>query len=261
MTTPPNKGLEIFCKFRGRSFLGRDIDAQIDQFFSGFELREDWIEWVVERHIKGSDIQAALNEKRQIKERLERARLLYLDGDIDRSKYLNIKDDAEQSLLKTYIPEYDDAVEAGRLLRDFGRLWRDSSVARRNGMAKAILDAVYVNPEEKKIVGLLPKETFLHLVLAMAERTDLAVVECWNNCSGRNGGDGGESNSPSRRAYKPDVLQACPPVRSWTLQAPPAHPEEAQPVNLWPPLPASGWPHPGLMAPDIPSSGNSWEQT
>ena len=62
----PNKGLEIFCKFRGRSFLGRDIDAQIDQFFSGFELREDWIEWVVERHIKGSDIQAALNEKRQI---------------------------------------------------------------------------------------------------------------------------------------------------------------------------------------------------
>ena len=32
-------------------------------------------------------------------------------------------------------------------------------------------------------------------------------------------------------------------------------------LNLWPPLPASGWPHPGLMAPDIPSSGNSWEQT
>ncbi len=75
------------------------------------------------------------------------------------------------------------------------------------------------------------------------------------------GGDGGESNSPSRRAYKPNVLQACPAVCSWTNQLPSARAEKAQPVSLRPPLPASDWPHPGLMAPDIPSSGNSWEQT
>ena len=257
----PNKGLEIFCTFRGRSFIGRDIDAQMDRFFSGFELREDWIEWVVERHIQRSSIQTALNEKRMVEAKLERARFFFLDGDIDRSRYLNIRDETEQALLKMYVPEYDDAVEAGELLRDFGKLWQDSSVGRRNGMAKAILKAVYVNPEEKKVVGILPRKTFLPVVLAMADRTDLVVYENWNSCSGRNGGDGGESNSPSKRAYKPDVLQACPPVCSWTLQAPPAHPGETQPVNLWPPLPASVWPHPGLMAPDIPSSGNSWEQT
>ena len=56
------------------------------------------------------------------------------------------------------------------MLRDFGALWKSSSVARRNGMAKAILQAVYVNPEQKRIVGLLPKETFLAPVLAMAKR-------------------------------------------------------------------------------------------
>ena len=229
--------------------------------FSGFELREDWIDWIVERHIKGSDIQAALREKRLIEEKMARARLLFLDADIDRERYLKIKDEAEKVLLKLYVPEYDDVMEAGKLLGDFGALWQSSSVARRNGMAQAILQAVYVNPEEKKIVGLLPKETFLAPVLAMAEPGDVAVLDGSNISSGRNGGDGGESNSPSRRAYKPDILQACPPVCSWSLQAPPAHPREAQPVNLWPPLPASGWPHPGLMAPDIPPSGNSWEQT
>ncbi len=77
-----------------------------------------------------------------------------------------------------YVPEYDDAVEAGELLRDFGTLWQASSVSHRNGMAKTIQEAVHVNPEENRNVGLLPKETFLRLVLAMAERTDLAVVEC-----------------------------------------------------------------------------------
>ena len=138
-------------------------------------------------------------------------------GGIDRPRYLKIRDDAGQALFKMYVPEYDDAVEAGELLRDFGTLWRASSVARRNGMAKAILEAVYVNPEEKNVVGLLAKKpfldlVFLDLVLAMAERTDLKLVESWSNCSGRNGGDGGESNSPSRRAYKPDMLQACPTV-------------------------------------------------
>ena len=129
------------------------------------------------------------------------------------------------------VSKYYDAVEAGKLLRDFGSLWQSSSVARRNGMAKAILQAVYVNPEEKKIIGLVPKETYLATIMAMAERSDIAVFGGSLVCSRRSGGDGGELNSPSRRAYKPDVLQACPPVCSWTLQAPPAHPGEAQPVK------------------------------
>ena len=124
-----------------------------------------------------------------------------------------------------------------------------------------MLQAIYVDLDKREVVGLMPKGTFLAPIMGMAERREVAVPGPEKECSGRNGGDGGESNSPSKRAYKPDVLQACPPVCSWTLQAPPAHPGEAQPVNLWPPLPASDWPHPGLMAPDIPSSGNSWEQT
>ena len=258
----PNKGLEQTCGYRGKSFLGRAFDAQMDQLFSGFELREDWIDWIVERHIEGSDIQAALQEKSSIEAKMERARLMYLDGDIDRQEYLKIRDGAEKAILDLYVPEYDDAVEAGKMLRDFGALWQSSSVARRNGMAKAMLQAVYVNPEEKKIVGLLPKEIFLAPILAMAERSDVSVLGgSSHTCVRRNGGDGGESNSPSRRAYKPDVLQACPAVFSWTLRIPPTRSEEPQPVNLWPPLPASDWPHPGLMAPGIPSSGNSWEQT
>ena len=252
----PNKGLEQTCGYRGKSFLGRAFDAQMDQLFSGFELREDWIDWIVERHIEGSDIQAALQEKSSIEAKMERARLMYLDGDIDRQKYLKIRDGAEKAILDLYVPEYDDAVEAGKMLRDFGALWQSSSVARRNGMAKAMLQAVYVNPEEKKIVGLLPKEIFLAPILAMAERSDVSVLDgSSHTCARRNGGDGGESNSPSRRAYKPDVLQACPAVFSWTLRIPPTRSEEPQPVNLWPPLPASDWPHPGLMAPGIPSSG------
>ena len=227
----PNKGYDSSCMFKGRSFLGREIDAQMNQLFSGFALREDWIDWIVDNHIKGSDIQAALKKKESLESKMERSRWLYKEGDIDKKEYQRDRDAARNALRRLYIPEYDDAVEAGNMLRGFGSLWQASSVARRNAMAKAILHAVYVNPEKKKILGLVPKETFLAPVLAMAHRTDVAVYDESHTCARRNGGDGGELNSPSRRAYKPDVLQACPPVCSWTLQAPPAHPAEAQPVK------------------------------
>ena len=139
----PDKGHDLICKYKGRSFLGRAFDAQMNQLFFGFELRDDWI---VDRHIDGSDIQAALEERGSIEDRKERARQLLLDGDIDRQRYLRIRDEAEKALLSLYIPGYDDAVEAGKMLRDFGSLWQSSLVARRNGMARAMLHAVYVNP-------------------------------------------------------------------------------------------------------------------
>ena len=162
---------------------------------------------------------------------MERARELYLDGDIDRQKYVKLRDEAEKALLSLYVPEFDAAVEAGKMLNDFGSLWQSSSVERRNGMLKAMLEAVYFDPGGKRVVGLVPKETFLAPILAMAERSDISVIDGSDQAIGRNGGDGGGSNSPSRRAHKPNVLQACPPVCSWTLQAPPAHPGEAQPVK------------------------------
>ena len=154
-----------------------------------------------------------------------------MDGDIDRQRYVKLRDVAAKALLSIYVPAFDAAVEAGKVLNDFGSLWQPSSVERHNGMLKEMLEAVYSDSEGNQVVGLVPKETFLAPIPAMAERSDISVIDGSGQRIGRNGGDGGELNSPSRRAYKPDVLQACPPVCSWTLQAPPAHPGEAQPVK------------------------------
>ena len=62
-----------------------------------------------------------------------------------------------------------------------------------------MLEAIFVNLEERKIVGLLPKKTFLGPILAMAERNDLEVLDATTGNFRRDGGDGGGSNSPSKR--------------------------------------------------------------
>ena len=219
------------------------------------------MDWIIDNHVRESDPQAALQRRRSIEEKIERARHLYINGDLTWQGFTKIKDEAEAALVSLYIPEFDDAVEAGKLLSDFGNVWKSASVGRKNRLLKSMLQAIYVDLDNREVVRLLPQKTFLAPIMAMADRGDVAMVDAQKECFRRNGGDGGESNSPSRRAYNPDVLQACPAVCSWTLQIPPTQSGEAQPVKLWPPLPASGWPHPGLMAPGIPSSGNSWEQT
>ena len=68
----PDKGLNQFCKHKGRSFRGRDFDAQTDQLFSGFTLRDDWVDWIVENYVRGVDPQTALKTRRSVEERIDR---------------------------------------------------------------------------------------------------------------------------------------------------------------------------------------------
>ena len=60
-----------------------------------------------------------------------------------------------------------------------------------------MLKAIYVDMEE--IIELLPRKTFLGPILAMADRSDVEVLDASTGTFRRDGGDGGESNSPSKR--------------------------------------------------------------
>ncbi len=102
-------------------------------------------------------------------------------------------------MLSIYVPEFDDAVEAGKLLSDFGTLWESASVGRRNRLLKSMLKAIYVDMDKKEIIGLLPRKTFLGPILAMADRSDVEVLDASTGTFRKDGGDGGESNSPSKR--------------------------------------------------------------
>ena len=204
----PDKGLVLSCKHKGRKFIGRDFDRQANQLFGGFKLRDDWIDYTIKEYIRGSDREAALRKRKGLAGRVERARRLYLEGDLSWDDFTKIKERAESEAVSIYIPDFDDVAEAGKVLGDFGSLWKSASVARRNRLLSSMLTAIYVNLDERSMVGLLPKETFLAPILAMADREDVAVIETANESSGWNGGDGGGSNSPSREHTWQDLLQA-----------------------------------------------------
>ena len=106
--------------------------------------------------------------------KLERADHLYIAGDITWKEYSRIKNEAESALVSIHVPEFDEAVEAGRLLSEFGALWESASVEQRNRMLKSTLQAIYVDIGKREIIGLLPKKTFLGPILATAEQEDIS---------------------------------------------------------------------------------------
>ena len=90
----PDKGLALTCKHKGRSFLGREFDLQAGKLFGGFKLRDDWVDWVVENHIKESSPESALQKRQSIQDKTERARHLYINGDLDWMGFSRIKEEA-----------------------------------------------------------------------------------------------------------------------------------------------------------------------
>ena len=105
------------------------------------------------------------------------------------------REQADADLVRIHVPGFDDAVEAGKALTNFGDLWQSASVGQRNRM----LQAIYVDLDKREIVGLLPKKNFLGPILSMAERADVTLQVGAGDSSSRNGGDGGALLSLSPR--------------------------------------------------------------
>ncbi len=121
-----------------------------------------------------------------------------MEGDLSKERYLIIKENTETELTTIYVPELDDAVEAVKILTDLGSLWKEANPGQHNRLLLAIFHSIYVDLENREVVGLRPRKTFNVLLQGMDYRED---VEIWATPYGeftRDGGDGGESNSPSR---------------------------------------------------------------
>ena len=212
----PDRGMSVICRHQGKAFVGWQFEEQVDRLFEGFQLREDWTEWIIEHHVRGQDYAAAMQKRRSISNQVERARHLYLASEIDWKHFTIVKNQAEADLVGAHIPEIEAATRAGDLLANFASVWLSSSVSSRNQLLRTVLEAVYVDLDLRLVVGLLPKPDYCSTILAMEDRSDLTVRPATTGHLTGNGGDGGESHSPSRNS--PDRI-CYKRVRRFSLAA------------------------------------------
>ena len=169
------KGSE--CHYAGRSFEGSAVDDIMDRLFRDFELRDDWKEYVVTKFIQDTRVDELARRRATLLRNKDRVNELYFEGEIERDERDARVSVINEALTATEVlPDY--AVEkAGELLEEFKDLWTSASRQEQNDLVRTVLDAVYIDCEQREIVAIQPNRAFAGPLRAMAERSDLALLE------------------------------------------------------------------------------------
>ena len=174
------------CHFAGRSFSGRDVNAQVDQLFSCFRLREGWHQTVIDKYISNADVDIIQAQRDKIEDRIKRLDARFDVGTLTEADFRKEVVRLKEELNRLQLPETDDITKAGELLEDFGQIWRGSTRHEQNELLQLILDAVYIDPDNRRIVSIQPKGPFASLIREMVERSDIRLEEDYQPPFSRN---------------------------------------------------------------------------
>lgn len=138
-------------------------DAVADQFakiITGCKLPDDWQTRISEIINSNGKPHKTENERCALVERLARLKKQFEWGDIDEQDYT-----AKRNELKHAIAECEPTVarmfiDAAHYLQNMTTVWERATAEEHRDMVRAIFDAVYCDPDTKRIVSLRPKPAF-----------------------------------------------------------------------------------------------------
>jgi hypothetical protein len=134
------------------------------------KLPSDWRERVREMLLTNGKRQTAESERRQIAEKLDRLKWVYVQGDLNQTEYKREKTALESRLAALTVPQEREVMNAGAYLENLGTVWNDATLAERREMVLTMLEQVVCDPEEQRIAALRPKPSF---VLLFRQNPDL----------------------------------------------------------------------------------------
>jgi site-specific DNA recombinase len=196
------------CPASGRSVPCKVIDAQVGELFGRLHLPEHWRE-AIERRALTHDRRASIElERKRLREHLRRITNAYIDGNVSDETYSTRQRAIRDELDRLVMPELQAAVSAGKLLADMRCLWASATAKERHELLRPMVSHVYVDVIQRRVVGIKPRPAFRDLfaealtgtpdVLLIPPEEAEARLLTEAGTSFRGGGDGGESNSPSR---------------------------------------------------------------
>ena len=217
-----------FCVGKSRSLPCSVPDDQIGRIIGALVLPDAWMDRVLAKIHLADEVERIHHQKQQTEQRLKRLGTAYVDGLYSDDDYRREKSSLEEKLSFLVLPGVDAAKEAGKLLENLPALWEAASLSERHQLLMTMPDAVYVDTvEAKAIVAIRPKPAFQALFEIATTKAGSDVILNKKDAPGLtlslerlicvSGGDGGESNSPSRSIRRPDVLQAYSVVFSSPL--------------------------------------------
>ena len=166
------------CICMNRSFVSRHVEEDLDRFLENFTLDSNWRHKVLSELNKDSDAALIEKERKKIQEDIRRARFEYrtvksLDDETFAAQFSTLNN----RLRALQRPEVDSTVQAGELLENFGKVWREATDSEKNRLLRTIFVAINVDIDTKRVYSVVPRAVFALPIRSMERRETVALEE------------------------------------------------------------------------------------
>ncbi|MFC1935824.1 hypothetical protein ACFLX9_03605 [Chloroflexota bacterium] len=138
-------------------------EGQVSETISALQLPDSWRELVIEYLSAREEIDAVEKERAKLEERMRRLKKQYRDLEIEEHEYKQELVLTQAQLASLAVPQGQQVVQLGDNVEGLVLAWETATKEERHQLLQMMLDAVYVDVAEKRVVGLQPKPSFLPL--------------------------------------------------------------------------------------------------
>jgi site-specific DNA recombinase len=148
-----------------------DAEQQIVEYLANIELPEDWRERVMQlSRLDKAETESSEDKRRRLEGQLERARKLYLMGDMEEDDYRAMREDLK-SKISALQPTQDADLEAAAVtLETIGSLLEHANPKELDDVFHALLTSVYLDSSDAGPVVAIEPKPFLKLLMDVSIR-------------------------------------------------------------------------------------------
>ncbi len=165
------------CPSKSGSIPCRIADEQIGNIIEAIELGPRWLEEVLAIVALKDEVERVKKQRLDIQAKLKRMAKAYIDNLFDENEYNRQKKLMELELESLRVPEASAAEEAGNLIKELPRLWKEANLEERRKLLLTMIDSVYYDAKESKsIVAIKPKAPFIPVFKVATTREGSGVT-------------------------------------------------------------------------------------
>jgi DNA invertase Pin-like site-specific DNA recombinase len=148
-----------------------DAEQQIVDYLANIELPADWRERVMQlSQVNQQDAESSEAKRRRLEGQLDRARKLYLMGDMAESDYRTMREDLRGKLSALQPTQDADLESAAAMLETIGSLLEHATPKELDDVFHALLNSVYLDSGEAGPVVAIEPKPFLKLLMDVSIR-------------------------------------------------------------------------------------------
>jgi hypothetical protein len=146
-------------------------ERQIVEYLANIELPADWRERVMQlSQVDQQDAESSEAKRRRLEGQLERARKLYLMGDMEESEYRTMREDLRGKLSALQPTQDADLESAAAMLETIGSLLEHATPKELDNVFHALLNSVYLDSGDARPVVAIEPKPFLKLLTDVSIR-------------------------------------------------------------------------------------------